>query len=339
MACEDALVESRRAQLARLRRVGLAALDDYPVTAERLDFIAHGENTTFRVTTAGGRYLLRVHRPLRHGRDTDQPAAVRSELEWLIALGTGSGVRVPEPVPAHNGDLAIVAEAGGAVRTCSLLRWVDGRIRERNPRPTHLRRIGEMMGRLHNHADGWTRPAGFTRIRWDWETFFGDVLVYGDRPAREVWRLLPPRVRRRFERVAERAARVLPGLGRDPGVFGLIHADLHTRNAVFRGDRAALIDFDDCGFGYRAYDVAVALCELRHGFGYEAYRDALLTGYRAGRPLADDLVAHLDDLIAVREVVFGLWYTGAAQVNPAFAADLDATLAGSVDRIDNLARS
>ena len=53
-------------------------------------------------------------------------------------------------------------------------------------------------------------------------------------------------------------------LGQGPNVFGLIHADAHLDNVLFDGQQARLIDFDDCGFGYRIYDVAVALWELRH---------------------------------------------------------------------------
>ena len=35
------------------------------------------------------------------------------------------------------------------------------------------------MARLHNHAERWLPPADFVRIRWDWEAFFGDAMVYG----------------------------------------------------------------------------------------------------------------------------------------------------------------
>ena len=52
---------------------------------------------------------------------------------------------------------------------------------------------------------------------------------------------------------------------------------------------------------------------------YLAFREALLAGYGALRNID---VTHLDDFIAVRQVAFDLWYTGMAQVNPAFAARL-----------------
>ena len=81
-----------------------------------------------------------------------------------------------------------------------------------------------------------------------------------------------------------------------------------------------MIDFDDCGTGPRLYEVAVALWELRDGTHYPIFRDALLAGYQANR---DVDVTQLDDFIALRQIAFDLWYTGTAQVNPAFAAKLD----------------
>ena len=60
-------LESKRAQVARIRRTAARALADYQVDEPRLSFIAHGENTTFRVDSDGARYLMRVHRPNRHG--------------------------------------------------------------------------------------------------------------------------------------------------------------------------------------------------------------------------------------------------------------------------------
>jgi len=39
-----------------------------------------------------------------------------------------------------------------------------------------------------------------------------------------------------------------------------------------------------------------------------------------------------------REVAFGLWFTGTAQVNPAFRADLDRVLADIGSSLDTLLR-
>lgn len=320
---------SRRAQILRLRRVALAALERYRLPEGRLRFVSHGENTTFRHDSAAGSHLVRVHRPHRHGRGLDSAAAVRSELAWLDAIAAGSDLGVPEPLAAADGAPTVEASAAGQTRVCSVLRWMEGRILEESARPVHLRRLGGAMARLHQQADGWTPPPGFVRIRWDHETFFGDVMVYGDSSASECWRLLPDELRRRFERVADRMAAVMDA-DQDRG---LIHADLHLGNALFHRGGVKLIDFDDCGHGPRLYDVAVALWERRDEPDHQLFRDALLDGYRRHRDLD---VAHLDGYIAVRQVAFDLWYTGMAQVNPAFAARLHVVHRWSLDMLDRV---
>jgi Ser/Thr protein kinase RdoA (MazF antagonist) len=320
-------MSSRRGQLVRLRRVAAAALEQFPLPDGRLTFVDHGENTTFRHDSAAGRHLVRVHRRQRHGRDVDSTAAIRSELAWLEAIRADTDLLVPEPLATRDGTTTVEVTAAGETRVCSVLRWMDGRIHEDSPRPVHLRRLGDAMARLHDQADTWRRPPDFVRISWDHETFFGNVMVYGETPAAECWTLLPAEVRARFRAVEARRAEVMPRFDAD----GLIHADLHLGNAVFQGGVVKLIDFDDCGTGPRLYDLAVALWELRNESDYPAYRDALLAGYRAHR---DVDVTHLDDFIALRQVAFDLWYTGTAEVNPAFATRLDQVHRWSLAMLD-----
>jgi Ser/Thr protein kinase RdoA (MazF antagonist) len=219
---------------------------------------------------------------------------------------------------------------------CSVLRWMNGRVHSAAPRPVHLRRLGSVMARLHNHAGQWRVPPGFVRIRWDWETFFGDTMVYGGINAAAVWDLLPDDLRRRFARVASGMRGVMTHLGEGADNFGLIHADLHLDNALFWRDEVRVIDFDDCGFGYWLYDIAVALWELRYRNDYEDFRSALIDGFTQHRPLPPGGLAHLDDFIATREVAFGLWFTGTAQVNPVFRAELDQMQADIGRSLDTL---
>ncbi len=191
------------------------------------------------------------------------------------------------------------------------------------------------MARLHDHVGQWRPPPGFVRIRWDWETFFGDTMVYGGVSAADVWDLLPDDIRRRFDRVAARMTRVMTRLGNAADSVGLIHADLHLDNVLFWHDDVRVIDFDDCGFGYWLYDIAVALWELRHRHDYEQFRDALIEGYTQHRPPPGDL-ALLDHFIATRDVAFGLWFTGTAQANPAFRAELNEVLQNISRSLDTL---
>ncbi len=328
---------SHHQRIARLRGVAVRALEAYPLVDPELRFIADEENCTFRVdaTAPDGRdrFLLRVHRPARHGRNVDSAAAIDSELRWLTALRSATDLLVPAPFRTAEGKLTAVAASPDMPepRVCSVLRWMDGRMHADSPRAVHLRRLGSVMARLHNHAAHWRVPPGFVRIRWDWETFFGNEMVYGGVGAADVWDLLPDELRRRFARVAARMSRVMTQLGEDADNFGLIHADLHLANALFWRDQVKVIDFDDCGFGYWLYDIAVSLWELRHRDDYEDFRSALIDGYVLHRPLPPGGLVYIDDFIAAREVAFGLWFTGTAQVNPDFRAEL-ATVQTDISR-------
>jgi len=51
-------------------------------------------------------------------------------------------------------------------------------------------------------------------------------------------------------------------LAEETGAFGLIHGDLHHENFLFHRGEARAIDFDDCGWGFHLYDLAVTLSEL-----------------------------------------------------------------------------
>ena len=252
---------SERQQLARMRQLAGRALGAYPLADPQLRLIAHQENTTFRVdaTAAGGRdrFLLRVHRPARHGRQVDPVAAIRSELDWLMALRADTGLPVPEPVRTTDGSLTTTAVSRDVPepRVCSVLRWMDGRIHAATPRPVHLRRLGSVMARLHNHAAQWDVPPGFVRIRWDAETFFGDTMVYGGINAAAVWDLLPAALRRRFDQVAARMERVMTRLGDDGG-----QVRPHPRRPAPR--QCAVLARR--GQGHRLRRLRIRLLALRH---------------------------------------------------------------------------
>ncbi|TDD43125.1 aminoglycoside phosphotransferase [Kribbella antibiotica] len=313
-------MESKRAQVARIRRTAVRALAGYAIDEPRLTFIAHGENTTFRVDSPSGRFLLRVHRPNRHGPAVDSRLAVGSELDWLAALQAETDLNVPTPIRARDGEWTTTADD----LVCSVLGWQGGRMQATHPRPIHFRRVGSVLARLHNHAAAWTPPTKLVRMRWDWETFFGNTMEYGGVSAADCWDLLPPPVRAQYDEIARRMRVIFADLGETTDSFGLIHADLHLENALFNGNAVHLIDFDDCGLGYWLYDIAVPLWDNRYRDNYPALRAALLEGYAEHRQLPD--LTHLNAFIATRDVAFGLWFAGMAQVNPAFAADLDKTM-------------
>ncbi len=314
-----------RGQQRRLRQLALLALDRYDLADPALHFVHHGENTVFRLDTAQrllapaspfvpGRYLLRLH-----GATYNTPPEIASELLWLQALRDDLNLAVPEPLLSRAGPFAIQVAAPGVPepRTCSILRWMHGARQAQHPQPHHVKKLGRLTALLHAHASQWQPPASFTRRRWDWDGMFGDNAHFGrDTPA--VWNQVPAQYRTSFEAVADHLQQAMHDLGETPATFGLIHADLHLWNVLYAAGEARAIDFDDCGWGYWIYDLAVILSRWRNTDLWETMRDTLLRGYAEIRPFPSDQLAYLDTFIAARAVSVTLWVVGKASDDPSF---------------------
>jgi acetylornithine/succinyldiaminopimelate/putrescine aminotransferase/Ser/Thr protein kinase RdoA (MazF antagonist) len=295
------------AHLDAVARVATQALESWHLTDADLELVKHRENTVYKVHARDGRsFALRVHQEALHS-----DAALRSELEWMRALHE-DGFRVPEVVPADSGNLFVETTVGELTRRCSLLEWIDGDLLnelglcQRGMRVElcdRYRKLGALAAQLHAQATGWTPPAGFTRHAWDEDALLGEEPRMGrfwEHPA------LTPQQRRSLleARVALRG--MLRELGKTPDNYGLIHGDFLPDNLIVAGDELALIDFDDCGYGWHLYEMATGLFpQVKQPF-FDELVSAYLEGYRAVRPLDDAEAALLPAFI----MICGLNYLG-----------------------------
>lgn len=316
---------THRGRVQRLRTLALSALIDYGLDKPRLTHIADAANATFRVDVedesavlghrapyAANRFLLRIHRP---GYQTAETIA--SELMWLSALSHEEGLPVPEPVATiHETWLTTVTVPGvPQPRHCTLLRWMDGRFLRQRPRPKHAEAVGRFMAQLHHHAARWEPPRDFARRHWDWDGLFGSQAGFS-LPAERVWELLPDSCYDLFTELADRVEQAMVELGRGPDAYGLIHADLNFYNILFSAGEPRVFDFDDCGYGYWLYDIAVTLSDWQGAEGWSDLRDAFLNGYALVRPLPLKHLVHLNLFMAAQQVAEALWVTDMAQADP-----------------------
>jgi len=117
--------------------------------------------------------------------------------------------------------------------------------------------------------------------------------------------------------VAHHVRRVTDEWGKGPAVYGLIHADLGVdANVLFWKGEARAIDFDDSGFGYWVYDLAVSLEHCREDAAFPRYRDALLDGYTRIRPLPAEHVERLELFMAAFDVYWSLWAAAVVHLHP-----------------------
>jgi len=319
---------TRRGRLGRLKELAEKALAVYRLEGARLRFIQYGENVIYRADLAGAdslpgsgpylpnRYVLRLH-AMGDGE------AIASELTWLAALNAAAGLPVPAPVAAPDGSLLLKVSTPGIPngRTVSLMRWLDGRKLNHGLRPRHLAALGKSVARLHAFAAGWKTPPGFTRPVWDWDAQLGGSLF--DHPLDELVQSMPPRFRQAFLTISQEARQAMESLGKGSDAFGLIHADLYPENVLFKGGEARPIDFEDCGFGYWMWDIAVALCSWAWGEEWERRRDAFYEGYSRERTLPAAQWRQLDLFLATQFATMVLWASEFLKHDPRRAAEYE----------------
>ena len=310
-------------RLRRTRRLAKEALRAYGFTGARLRLMVDAGNTTYRVKALGRAtpegdlyvddcYSLRLHQP---GYQRD--GAVDSELEWLSAMND-EGLPVPQPIPTEEGELSVEVSVPGvpSARRCSLLRWVRGRMAQKPVRSWHMKAIGRLIARLQNHASSWRPPPGFVRRHYDRNGLWGDDTGTGY-TADEVWPKIPGRYFEEFHEVTMRVEEVMEDWGKGPDVYGLIHADLGTEaNVLFHRGEARAIDFDDGGYGYWMYDLAVPLVDLEDNDSLPALRDALLEGYMEIRSLPEEQLEKLELFQAAFRALEIFWGTACVLRNP-----------------------
>ncbi|MBZ4023692.1 hypothetical protein CKO11_14660 [Rhodobacter sp. TJ_12] len=268
-----------------------------------LQLVWRSENIVFATLHGSGAKLaLRLHRP-----GYQDPAAIACELAWCAQLAD-AGVAVVEPLPAASG--AWIAQVQGMTASC--LRWISGKPFGEAGVPLAdsavLKRAGELgalLADLHNASDAGACPAPFARASWDREALIGPAPRLGP-----FWEnpTLAPEESLLLQQAREKAALLLP----QATDYGPIHGDVLRSNVMVEAGALRLIDFDDCGPGWRLYDLATALIQSWGDPDLPEQARRLVQGYRTRRALPDDQLALLPLFLALRGFASAGWVVSRA---------------------------
>ncbi len=295
---------------ADLYAIAEQALPHWGLKPEAIELVSRSENTVFRLDLTDGRqFALRIHRPGYHTLPE-----LESELIWTQALNE-AGIRVPVGVRTLDGPgyATIPTPDGQSSRAVGLVNWLDGVLlssvitteQDEAQIVEHFRQIGQVLAAMNNQASEWTPPPGFTRHAFDVPGYVGDSPFWG-----RFWDIPPltPAQREVLSRARVGIRETLTEYGKDRGTYSMIHADLHTHNILVDPSGAMqAFDFDDAGFGWHQYDLAVVLFGLEHLPYFGAITDALVSGYRTVRPLSEEALSLLPLFLLIRRLVLIGW--------------------------------
>jgi len=297
-------------QAERYLPAARAALEAFPVEPGKLEPVWISENVTFRVRDdASNRdWVLRLHRPGYHTREE-----LNSERVWTRALDE-VGVRTQAGLRTRTGEHFHPVEIAetGETRFAGMTEWIEGRllneiVGEKSDDRTiteSYRQLGAIAATIHDQSSDWTPPDGFVRHSFDLDGLMGEAPFWGrfwEHPG------LSPEQSELLLRTRARIRDVLQRYGSERSRFSLIHADLHSGNVLVRDGDVTVIDFDDAGFGWHMYELAVALFQEQASTRFAEMRQALLEGYRMRRPLEDRDVEMLPTFLLIRGLAILGW--------------------------------
>ena len=233
------------------------------------------------------------------------------EMEWLTYLYE-NGHNVGYPIRRVDGGFLGALDAPEGVRYYGIFNYVEGTEMSIN-QPGLLYRLGQCMARIHLASEGFETDK--KRNPWDLEHLI-------DIPIDRVKRNWSEKRAADFDLLLASAddakEQVLDLLGNDksPNVWGVIGGDFNNVNAfVTQNQDLNFINFDLCGYGWFAYDIAVFLVNTQLLNRPVELSEAFFAGYFSERPLSEAEHEAIEPFMTLRRI----WLTGSFAMGGGFA--------------------
>lgn len=255
--------------------------EDYALGPARISLIQCGHNDTYAVETDSARFAFRIY-----GQDKSwirEASDLRFEVDLLAHLHA-QHAPVSYPIERRSGETLGCWSSSGGDRYYALFSWCPGdTIDTKDLTLSEAVRVGAALASIHVGSD--SLVTSHSRYVLD-----GQTLV-----ERSLERMRPaldqagPDDARLIENCAAQIVDQLRAFQPGPAGWGVIHGDPQVLNCHFADDGTVnFFDFDHCGFGWRAYDIAYYLRHTnaageRRG---EEIRSAVIEGYGSVRPLS-----------------------------------------------------
>ena len=249
-------------------------LKKYGIENAKVECINYEFNATFAVTTeAARRYALRLNI-----NSTRVESNILAEVQWVRHLALVQGLNLPSPIATID-DTYVVSglhtDSGRQIFGV-MYSWIEGEELGDGPTIEQLHTVGASIALMHQNSsefvvkDGAALPI-FSDFFWGTEDY-----LFSNKSK------LIPEHRENLRRAHDLIMKFTQDLFTVSPVH-IIHGDIHGWNLMWHEGKLTVFDFDDCGVGIEAQDLAVALYYL----DTPQQDTALLDGYKSIRPLPE----------------------------------------------------
>ena len=247
-------------------------LKNYGIHGAKVSCINFEFNATFSVETdSGTKYALRIN--INSTRSVEN---MKGEIEWVRHLNRTSGIHTPTPIATLSDQYIISGYHNDSQQTlfAVMYSWLEGEELGDEPTLSQLHEVGKAIAILHQESTDFALSTDAALPTFN-DFFWGtDDYLFSDKSK------LSDADRALIQEAHDYIMKLTNELYSNSPVH-IIHADFHGWNLMWHEDRLSIFDFDDCGFGIEAQDLAVVLYYL----DTPEQDAALLDGYKSIKPL------------------------------------------------------
>ncbi len=226
-----------------------------------------GLSDIYLVETVRKTYVLRVSH--HHWRSQSD---IQFELE-LLDFCHRHCLPVAYPLYTKRGELLLTIPALEGERYAALFPYAPGKIALGDLNIKQSQILGETVGQLHQIGSKFQSDVQRQKLTTEYllDNSFQIIAPYLQRKREDIAYL---------EKVIAKIKQLLPKLPQQSPFWGICWGDPHSGNAHFTDDnQITLFDFDQCGYGWRAFDLGKFLqVSLTAGISRKT-RDAFFEGY------------------------------------------------------------
>jgi Ser/Thr protein kinase RdoA (MazF antagonist) len=237
----------------------------------RCRFLTRGMHDNYLVESAREKYIVRVYRS--RWRTMEE---ILFELDLLDHLHR-RGCPIAHPQLTTTAEPLVTVRTMDGERIAVLFTYAPGVAPGRAIEPRHSEALGQVIARIHHAADTFSTTHARQVLDIDYllDASVEAIIPYLTREQREAVQVTQWRIRN-----------TLPVIPRQAPWFGPCTGDVNPRNFhVDDRGHITVFDFDQCGLGWRAFEIGKFFASLPSDSEAEALRMAFLRGYESVRAL------------------------------------------------------
>ncbi|PFR93921.1 serine kinase [Bacillus cereus] len=223
------------------------------ISLTKVSLLHGGENQTYMFESDKNKFVVRQYREGRYIAEQ-----IEAEIHWLIAIQ--KQMLVPEVVVNKDGDwVTPVMKDEGSIQYFVVFRFINGsEIIE--PKDKDYEKLGSLMRKFHEKANGVLKSVPQTWRGYERPIYSEKKMIHEPLQCLLHASFLSYEDKNKCLRIAERIQELTNSI--QLGEKQFVHGDMHFGNILVDKEDWYLLDFDECGFGYKEFDIGVPRLHL-----------------------------------------------------------------------------